>query len=30
MVKKIVLKEITRELVIDSTLKCFGKKIKKG
>ena len=29
-VKKIVLREITRKLIIDSTLKCFGKKRKKG
>ena len=28
-VKKIVLREITRELVRDSTLNCFGKKRKK-
>ena len=29
-VKKIVLREITTELFRDSTLKFFGKKIKKG
>ena len=29
-VKKIVLREIVRELVRDITLKCFGKKRKKG
>ena len=29
-IKKIILREITRKLIRDSTLKCFGRKRKKG